>query len=188
MRAGHNQPFLHPIVNQLLNFWKGQGASGTHRSMAGQRRQALAAPASPETMRCPTRSNRRVNPAPRRPHRLCQVQPAPRESLRPSRQTVQSGGRVSPDHQPLEQQRALRRRQLDRLRNQKRLRGDIPVLPSSPKPLKEDTLVRRMLIDHLQFFAHLRHEIGPEDLSERYDLGLLCRPIRRTLPRAARAN
>ena len=36
MRTGHNQPFLHPIVNQLLNFWKGQGASGTHRSMAGQ--------------------------------------------------------------------------------------------------------------------------------------------------------
>src|SRR2546422_4932007 len=51
-------------------------------------------------------------------------------------------------------------------------------LPPSPEPLEEDTLVRRMLIDHLQFFAHLRHEIGPEDLTERHDVGLLSPLIR----------
>ena len=44
--------------------------------------------------------------------------------------------------------------------------------------MEEDALVRRMLIDHLQFFAHLRHEISPEDLSERHNVKPLCLLIR----------
>jgi len=39
MRAGHDQPFLHPIVDQLLNLRKRQGTPGTHSPMARQRRQ-----------------------------------------------------------------------------------------------------------------------------------------------------
>ena len=39
MRTSHDDPFLYPIANQLLNFRKSQGASGPYRSMASQRGQ-----------------------------------------------------------------------------------------------------------------------------------------------------
>ena len=37
--------------------------------------------------------------------------------------------------------------------------------------------MRGMLVDHVKFFADLRHKIGPKNLAEREDIGFLCRPI-----------
>jgi hypothetical protein len=38
--------------------------------------------------------------------------------------------------------------------------------------------MRRVLIDHLELFTHLRHEIRAKDLSERHDVDLLDLPVR----------